>query len=205
MFDAICLTEAASVAPGWYDVWKDILIPLIGPLIALGAIGAAIWAARAQVRPLRDQISLMKAQADKDRQHKEYSMAWSIVIEARRLASAAKMRLEAVQPAKGQQDPRPLQKKRLSISVYGLARGDRSDIVFLHAKIQTLLAQLINCIDLYNATIEVLPAKGEENVTISQASDAFRLLTAIEEQGRELSIEVQKQYPNVVFGTVAAG
>jgi hypothetical protein len=32
MFDAICLTEAASVAPGWYDVWKDILIPL-GPVV----------------------------------------------------------------------------------------------------------------------------------------------------------------------------
>jgi hypothetical protein len=115
IFDAIDLSEAASAGHSWYEWWKDIFIPVFAPLIALAAIGVAVRLTQAQVRPLREQISLMKDQAESDRLQKEKSIAWSISLEAMRLASAARIRSDATQPGKN------ARKSRLSISVSGLA------------------------------------------------------------------------------------
>ncbi len=186
--------EATSGVRWWYDynVWKDLLIPLIGPLVIAAA---AFWAAKAQIGPLRDQLNHMKKQASDDRQHREISMAWSLAIEAQRLSGAAKIILDAVK--KKDNNLPAIQKKRLSISVYGFARGDRPDIVFLKPELQTLLARLLNTIDKYNVTIEVLHTKShEENVNVPENSEAFKLLTDIQDQGRKLSDAIKAKYPS---------
>src|SRR5258707_2865130 len=95
MFHTIDLSDATSAGHSLYDWCKDIVVPLVAPLIAVAAIVVAIMLTRAQVRPLHDQISLMREQADTDRQHRENSIAWSISLESLRLSSAAKIRLDA--------------------------------------------------------------------------------------------------------------
>jgi len=148
---------------------------------------------QAQVRPLREQISLMKDQAESDRLQKEKSIAWSISLEAMRLASAARIRSDATQPGKN------ARKSRLSISVSGLARGDRSDIVLLNADIQRRLAELVHFIDRYNSTIDLIPTQSADEIVGLHGTEAPGLLELIGQSGNELASVIQNQYPNAVF------
>lgn len=192
IFHTIDLSEAVA-GHSWYEWWKDIFIPSFAPLVAVIAIGVAVMLTRAQVRPLREQIIIMRDQADSDQRQKRNSIAWSISLEAMRLASAARTRSDATKNGAN------ARKSRLSISVSGLARGDRSDIVLLDADIQRRLAELVHFIDEYNSAVDVIPTKSPEETVGLQGSEAPELLDLIRQAGNELADVIQNQYPNASF------
>jgi hypothetical protein len=176
----------------WYDISKDIIIPLATPLIALFAISAAVWVTRAHIHPLREQLQLMRSGVQEDRQHREFSIAWAVALEALRIGETAKIKREFLGSA--------MPKDRLLISISSLARGERSDIVYLNLDSQSLLARLVSYIDLYNATVDSIHTVGpEQNVLIKQGSDAAGLLEAIEKSSRGLAEKITRDYPATKF------
>lgn len=175
----------------WYEFGKDYVV---GPLVGIIAIFVAVRAYKSQVAPLNEQISLTKDLAKKDRDQREYSIAWAVLLEGKRIHQSAYRRLEQIQmitrPA--QVDDR-LSRKQMMISVTDLMRGDRSDISLMHIRHQTLVFRLVQAVDQYNALIET-EQQMYDWLQVTRGGEPQQLLVTVRDRADQLCSALERAY-----------
>jgi hypothetical protein len=179
----------------WYEFGKDYVV---GPLVGVLAIIVAVRAYKSQVTPLYEQIALTKELAKKERDQREFSIAWAVLLEGRRIHQAAFRRLETIhrvtQP--GEIDNR-VSRERMMIPVSDLIRGNRADISLMHIRHQTLAFRLIQVVDQYNAVIET-EQQIYDHFQVADGGEPQRLLTAIRDKAIHLCEALERAYQDKI-------
>jgi hypothetical protein len=182
--------ESIKAMRDWYDIAKD-----FGPIVVgLVAAWVAFKAYKAQVEPLVDQLTFVKEQAQKDRDRREYAIAWAVLLEARRIHQSAARRVEALDSlSQPNATSHKTRREPLFISVFDILRGGRADIALMHIRHQTMVFQLVQAVDQFNAAVEVeRPAK--ETIRVAHGSMLLNQITELRDKALALCNALERAY-----------
>lgn len=174
----------------WYDIAKD-----FGPIVAgLVAAWVAFKAYKAQVGPLVDQLTFAKEQAQKDRDRREYAIAWAVLLEARRIHQSAARRVEELDSlSQPKAKSHEIRRELLLISVFDILRGGRTDIALMQNRHQTMVFRLVQAVDQFNAEVE-MARSAKETIWVARGSMLLNQITELRDKALALCDALERAY-----------